>query len=352
MKKITFKIIGLFILITMIIPTTVFAHPGRLDSKGCHYCRTNCSSWGLENNEYHCHSGNTYTNSKGEVYDKSGTKISDDNSSNEETSSKEDISNNENESNNETTENKSDKPISNNSNSNNTSSNKKDETATNKPVISTETVKSKDTSLKYIRIDNQNIQISDEMSYETIKKIVEINIETNDSKSLVEFNNYELSLGKNEVIIKVTAEAGNTKEYKLTIIRNEAPSEVIIKKFLLNSSEVNFENNKANVSKLTNETSFDYEYELSDDNAKLLIYLNDREVTDLNNIKDNDVIKLVIIDNDDNKNIYEITINELSKIESFIINVIVYTIVAIVLLSPVIITGFIVYIKKRKKIKK
>ena len=46
------------------------------------------------------------------------------------------------------------------------------------------------------------------------------------------------------------------------------------------------------------------------------------------------------------KNIYEIEVNEMSKIESAIINFIAYTIVVITLLSPIII---IVYIKKKKK---
>ena len=31
------------------------AHPGRTDIYGCHRCRTNCWSWGLEYGEYHCH---------------------------------------------------------------------------------------------------------------------------------------------------------------------------------------------------------------------------------------------------------------------------------------------------------
>lgn len=36
---------------------TTSAHPGRKDSSGCHYCRTNCASYGLSTNEYHCHNG-------------------------------------------------------------------------------------------------------------------------------------------------------------------------------------------------------------------------------------------------------------------------------------------------------
>lgn len=45
----------------IIIPMFVFAHPGRTASDGCHYCRTNCSSWGVAWNQRHCHGGSTYT---------------------------------------------------------------------------------------------------------------------------------------------------------------------------------------------------------------------------------------------------------------------------------------------------
>lgn len=37
------------------LPQTVFAHPGRTASDGCHYCRTNCDKWGVPWNERHCH---------------------------------------------------------------------------------------------------------------------------------------------------------------------------------------------------------------------------------------------------------------------------------------------------------
>ena len=38
---------------------TVFAHPGRTASDGCHYCRTNCDSWGVPWNQRHCHGGSS-----------------------------------------------------------------------------------------------------------------------------------------------------------------------------------------------------------------------------------------------------------------------------------------------------
>lgn len=214
MKNKSFKII---ISISMlIIPISVFAHPGRTDSSGCHTCKTNCSSWGLDDYEYHCHSGNTYTNSKGDVYDKAGTKISSGSVSNENTTSKEETTNN-----NQQTE----EPSTETENNNDTTSNTKPQTPETKPTVSTPVQKSEDTSLKYIKIDNQDITISEDMNFETDKKNIELNIEPTDNKSIVEFNNNELILGENEIIIKVTAEAGNTKEYKLIVTRKEIKQE-------------------------------------------------------------------------------------------------------------------------------
>lgn len=47
------------LLLTFIFPLPLYAHPGRTASDGCHYCRTNCASWGEVQDARHCH--NTYT---------------------------------------------------------------------------------------------------------------------------------------------------------------------------------------------------------------------------------------------------------------------------------------------------
>lgn len=340
------KYIGIIFIgiIMVIMPVTVLAHPGGLDSSGCHYCRTNCAKWGLDTNEYHCHNNtnNTYTNSKGEVYDKSGSKINGGNTSNNNSTEKEEnvdnnIINQEKPSNDST------------GNSNNTTSNTKPENSTTKPSTSKPAEKSKDTTLKTVKIDDNEISVEEQMTYETSKKNIELNIEATDSKAKVEFDKQELSIGENEIVIKVTAEAGNSKEYKLIITRKEIQSSVVIKKFVLGSNEIKFENNKATIEKLTTESTFKYSYELSDEKAKLLLYVNDKEVTGFENIKNKDIIKLVVIDTDDNKNVYEINVTEASAAESFIINAIAYTIVGGIFLSPAIIIGVIIYTKKRKK---
>jgi len=50
-----FKLIIIFLVFWIILPTKVFAHPGRTDINGCHICKTNCASWGLKDGEYHRH---------------------------------------------------------------------------------------------------------------------------------------------------------------------------------------------------------------------------------------------------------------------------------------------------------
>jgi hypothetical protein len=55
MKKIVTGILSMGLL--MSAATQVDAHPGRTDSNGGHYCRTNCEKWGLSYGEYHYHNG-------------------------------------------------------------------------------------------------------------------------------------------------------------------------------------------------------------------------------------------------------------------------------------------------------
>lgn len=51
----------LFIVMTTILLAAmlVSGHPGRTNEEGCHYCRTNCEQYGLQQDEYHCHESTT-----------------------------------------------------------------------------------------------------------------------------------------------------------------------------------------------------------------------------------------------------------------------------------------------------
>lgn len=50
-------ILGLIAVLVIGVNSPAYAHPGRTASDGCHYCRTNCDSWGVPYNERHCHGG-------------------------------------------------------------------------------------------------------------------------------------------------------------------------------------------------------------------------------------------------------------------------------------------------------
>lgn len=54
MKKLLL-IVVVFILFSNLFIFDVFAHPGRTAADDCHYCRTNCSSWGYVTDTRHCH---------------------------------------------------------------------------------------------------------------------------------------------------------------------------------------------------------------------------------------------------------------------------------------------------------
>lgn len=160
MKK---KIKGLImIMIVILSPLYVEAHPGRTDSNGCHTCRTNCAKWGLSYGQYHCHGK---TNS-----------------------------------------------------STSTSSSNTNKTTTTKVLDSNKNIKS-------ISIDNTNIEVKDTMEYKTYSKVNNIDIKLESTKSKYEISNYSnISIGDNNIKITVTSEDNTSKEYNLDIKYLEEPN--------------------------------------------------------------------------------------------------------------------------------
>lgn len=49
------KVIIVLILVSFLVPELAFAHPGKLDKRGGHVCRTNCEKWGFKYGEWHKH---------------------------------------------------------------------------------------------------------------------------------------------------------------------------------------------------------------------------------------------------------------------------------------------------------
>lgn len=293
MKKRTI-IVFIFCSIFLFNPNTVLAHPGRTDGSGCHKCNTNCIKWGLNSGEYHCHSGNTYTNSRGQTFNSDGNLISGGSSSNT------------------------------NSNSNN-------QTPAPKP-----NPKSSDNTLKLITIDGESIAISDQMNYKTKNEKIDILVETNDSKATYNVDNQPLRVGINTINIKVTAENGDEKNYSLVVDREKLSNNTNIK-IIVDDKEVNFILGKADINVSSDTKNLNYKYELEDKNSQVKVD-GDKDFKSGEN-----TITFTVIAEDGTEAKYELKVNKYTKTDE--------TIGAILGLATMGGIGYGIYyfVKERKK---
>lgn len=256
MKKQT-KII--LILITF-IPTIVFAHPGKTDANGCHYCRTNCAKWGLYNGQYHCHNSGTSGSS----------------SSNNTTK--------------RTTTTKKTTTMS--------------TTTTSTSTTTTQIIKNNDTTIKEIIIDDISFQIIEDIYYTTKNSSVDIKVILNDEKAKYSINgNLNLNTGENTITIIVTAEDESTKEYKFIITKEEDLKSNTNIKAYINEDTINFYNNKATYTVKTDQESVSIECIPDNDNA--IINIDNPNPT--LNYGDN-IINIHITAEDQTTNNYKLTI--------------------------------------------
>lgn len=232
------KIKGLImIMIVILSPLYVEAHPGRTDSNGCHTCRTNCAKWGLSYGQYHCHGKTNSSTSSSNTNKTTTTKVLDSNKNIKSISI--DNTNIEvkdameyktyNKINNidiilEST--KSKYEVSNYSNISIGDNNIK-------ILVTSEDNTSKEYNLdiKYleepnissISINNDNIDINDYMEYHTTLDSVNINTFSN---SKVEYdNNIKLNDGTNNVELKLLDSNDNVyKTYTLSIVKDSISS--------------------------------------------------------------------------------------------------------------------------------
>ena len=247
MKK---RVIGIFILIVLflIYPNLVFAHPGRLDSSGCHTCRTNCAKWGLRQGEYHCHGGSS--NSKK----------------------------------NSSSSNKSNKP-----NNNTGSGYNKNNTKSNTNIVYK---KSNNANLSSLKVDGEILNISTSMNFTTINNNPKITAVAEHSKATIKINKPDKFIydSLNEVMINVKAEDGTAKQYKLLV--NLVRTNANLKNLKIDNTTIeisdemffNTTNNKIKIEATTdlgaeiiNDT--EYDLELGDNKIILQVLAEDKKTT-------------------------------------------------------------------------
>lgn len=249
-------IVFIFCGVILFYPNVVLAHPGRTDSNGCHKCNTNCAKWGLDTGEYHCHNGNTYTNSRGQTFNSDGNLLSDDSSSDGD--------------------------------------------------FTISTPKSSDNTLKTVTVDGENIEISNQMNYKTKNEKIDILVETNDSRASYNIDDQSLKVGVNIINIKVTAENGDVKNYKLVVNREKLSSNTNIK-IVVDDNEINFTLGKADIDVSSDAKNLNYKYELEDENSKVVVD-GDKDLKSGENL-----VTFTVIAEDGTEAKYELKVNKYTK---------------------------------------
>ena len=257
-------IVFIFCGVILFNPNVVLAHPGRTVSNGCHKCNTNCAKWGLDTGEYHCHNGNTYTSSRGQIFNSDGNLLSDDSSSDGD--------------------------------------------------FTISTPKSSDNTLKTVTVDGKNIEISNQMNYKTKNEKINILVETNDSRASYNIDDQTLNVGVNIINIKVTAENGDVKNYKLVVNREKLSSNTNIK-IVVDDNEINFPLGKADIDVSSDTKNLNYKYELEDKNSKVVVD-GDKDLKSGENL-----VTFTVIAEDGTEVKYELKVNKYTKTDEVLSSV-------------------------------
>lgn len=245
--------------------------------------------------------------------------------------------------------NKSSKNNSNKDNSKSSNTNKKEEVNNNESdsKLLIKKTKSNDTSIKKLTIDGKLINLSKEIVYETNKNKVKIKIIANDENAEVTFNNKELKIGDNLFEVVVTAENGEEKKYNFNIKRNKIIKKAKFKEFIFNGKKLTFNNNEEKIIIYNNNQKVNYSYKLNDTNNKVAIYQNNKKVDEIISINNNDIIKLLLINENGESNEYTIMVEKLPKIVEKL-GYIIAIWVMLILLKTIIGILYIVVIKIKK----
>lgn len=144
------------------------------------------------------------------------------------------------------------------------------------------------------------------MNYKTKNEKINILVETNDSGASYNIDNQPLNVGVNVINIKVTAENGDVKNYKLVVNREKLSSNTNIK-IIVDDNKINFTLGKADIAVSSDMKDLNYKYELEDDNSKVM-------VTGDKNLKSGENIVTFTVTAEDGTEVkYELKVNKYTK---------------------------------------
>lgn len=202
-------------------------------------------------------------------------------------------------------------------------------------IVRKETADNKkdDTSLKNIIIDNKMLDAKKEenkytIPYDTDK--IDIKVTPSSNKSKVEIiGNDNLQVGENIITIKVTAEDGTTKEYKIIVTKKNKGESLddnnYLKKLEVENYDISFNKDTLNYTiKIGSESSLNINCILSSDKATYVIEGN-------NNLKNNSVVKIIVTAENNETRTYNIHIEK--QTNYLMIVIIVETLLIIAILS-------------------
>lgn len=221
----------------------------------------------------------------------------------------------------------------------------------NKPSngTSSNTSSSKDSNalLKELVVDGNKMTLTDDnfsYNYTVLYDVTSVKVDAkakSDKAKVKIVGNNDIQVGKNTIMITVTAEDGSEKIYLINVTRKDAKeklsSDSKLNQLSINGYGIDFKPNVFKYTvKINREKQLDISYTPSNDNSNVVIIGND-------NLSNNSVIRIEVTAEDGNLSVYEITVKKKTSASVVILG----SILGILLVGGI--AAFVLFLLKNKK---